>query len=85
MDIDAVEKLGRTALQVAIYSFHPKVALKLIEGGAEPDVLDNKGRFPLRATREKRYKEVTEALQERRGTFLGTAKKVPLPRRPWKL
>ena len=62
VDINAVDKEGRTALHVAIDCYHPKTAMKLIESGAKPNVLDNKGRSSVRVAREKGDEEVTKAL-----------------------
>ena len=47
MDINAVDKEGRTALHLSIHLCRPKAALKLIKGGAKVDVKDNKDQTPL--------------------------------------
>ena len=53
LDINAVDRYGRTALVFAIYQSNTQATVKLMEGGANLDVKDISGRCSLHeASRE---------------------------------
>ena len=47
VEIDAVDKYGNTALQLAIQNSHPGVALALVRSGAKVDTKDDEDRTVL--------------------------------------
>ena len=61
------------------------MAVKLIEGETEPDVLDKTGRSPLRNAREKLYINLLKRYKKNGAVRYVDQQKVALRRRPWKL
>ena len=65
VEIDAVDKSGNTALQLAIQNPHPSVAAALVRSGAKADTKDDEDRTLLHLAAMKGNKEVTEEILKR--------------------
>lgn len=65
-DIDAVQRSGRTAVQVAAYFGNLDATRTLIDKGAYLDVMDNDGYTALRCSLEWKHPEVAMALLQNR-------------------
>lgn len=65
-DIDAVQRQGRTAVQVAAYYGHLKALQALISGGANLDIMDHEEYTPLRCAIEWKHPEAAMLLLQHR-------------------
>ena len=71
VDINAVDKVGRTALHYAAQLWHGRgVTMKLINAGAKVDVEDNKGRTPLELAERRDIQDIVKILQKKSGKTL---------------